>query len=59
MCILKLTGDSFGNSLGLHFYKLKNITIILRKINTIIDLDRDIWTYVSMEYFNKKSKLEK
>jgi adenylosuccinate lyase len=24
------------------------------KKNTIIDLDRDIWTYVSMEYFKQK-----
>jgi hypothetical protein len=45
-----------------------NITIIslhffdaLKRINTIIiDLDRDIWTYVSMEYFKqKKLKQEK
>ena len=29
----------------------------LRRINTIIiDLDRDIWTYVSMEYFKQKIK---
>jgi adenylosuccinate lyase len=29
----------------------------LKRINTIvIDLDRDIWTYVSMEYFNQKIK---
>jgi adenylosuccinate lyase len=27
----------------------------LKRINTIIiDLDRDIWTYVSMEYFKQK-----
>jgi adenylosuccinate lyase len=30
------------------------------RINTIIiDLDRDIWTYVSMEYFKQKIKAEK
>lgn len=29
----------------------------LRRINTIIlDLDRDIWTYISMEYFRQKIK---
>jgi adenylosuccinate lyase len=29
----------------------------LKRINTIIiDLDRDIWTYVSMEYLSKKIK---
>ena len=29
----------------------------LKRINTIvIDLDRDIWTYVSMEYFKQKDK---
>ena len=29
----------------------------LKRINTIIiDLDRDIWTYVSMEYFKQKIK---
>jgi hypothetical protein len=32
----------------------------LKRINTIIiDLDRDIWTYVSMEYFKQKIKREK
>lgn len=40
-----------------------NITTIcglfdaLKRINTIlIDLDRDIWTYVSMDYFKQKIK---
>jgi adenylosuccinate lyase len=29
----------------------------LKRINTIlIDLDRDIWTYVSMDYFKQKIK---
>ncbi|EPR73576.1 Adenylosuccinate lyase [Winogradskyella psychrotolerans RS-3] len=32
----------------------------LKRINTIIiDLDRDIWTYVSMDYFKQKLKLVK
>ncbi len=29
----------------------------LRRINTIlIDLDRDLWTYISMDYFKQKIK---
>ena len=58
-------GDKFVNSLGLkrsfpttqieHYDNLAAIFDCLRRINTIlIDLSRDIWTYISMEYFKQK-----
>ncbi len=57
--------DSFVASLGLkrsfpttqidHYDNLAAIFDCLRRINTIlIDLCRDIWTYISMEYFRQK-----
>ena len=57
--------DSFAASLGLkrsfpttqidHYDNLASIFDCLRRINTIlIDLCRDIWTYISMEYFRQK-----
>ena len=58
-------GDKFTASLGLkrsfpttqieHYDNLAAIFDCLRRINTIlIDLSRDIWTYISMEYFRQK-----
>jgi len=58
-------GDSFVGSLGLkrsfpttqieHYDNLAAIFDALRRIGTIlIDLCRDIWTYISMEYFRQK-----
>jgi len=60
-------GDNFVSSLGLqrsfpttqieHYDNLAAIFDCLRRINTIlIDLCRDIWTYISMEYFRQKVK---
>ncbi|MDD6363843.1 MAG: adenylosuccinate lyase [Bacteroidales bacterium] len=57
--------DRFVSSLGLrrsfpttqieHYDNLASIFDCLRRINTIlIDLCRDIWTYISMEYFRQK-----
>ncbi len=58
-------GNEFVASLGLkrsfpttqieHYDNLAAIFDCLRRINTIlIDLCRDIWTYISMEYFKQK-----
>lgn len=58
-------GDKFVTSLGLkrsfpttqieHYDNLAAIFDNIRRINTIlIDLCRDIWTYISMEYFRQK-----
>ncbi len=58
-------GDKFVSSLGLsrsfpttqieHYDNLAAIFDCLRRINTIlIDLCRDIWTYISMEYFRQQ-----
>jgi adenylosuccinate lyase len=58
-------GDKFTASLGLkrsfpttqidHYDNLAAIFDCLRRINTIlIDMSRDIWTYISMEYFKQK-----
>ena len=60
-------GNEFVASLGLkrsfpttqieHYDNLAAIFDCLRRINTIlIDLCRDIWTYISMEYFRQKVK---
>ncbi|MBQ6286884.1 MAG: adenylosuccinate lyase [Bacteroidales bacterium] len=57
--------DGFTASLGLrrsfpttqidHYDNLASIFDCLRRINTIlIDLCRDIWTYISMEYFRQR-----
>ena len=57
--------DSFVSSLGLkrscpttqieHYANLAAIFDCMRRINTIlIDLCRDVWTYISMEYFRQK-----
>lgn len=40
-----------------HYDHLAALFDCLKRINTIvIDLDRDIWTYISMEYFKQKIK---
>ena len=40
-----------------HYDNLAALFDCLKRINTIlIDLDRDIWTYVSMDYFKQKIK---
>ncbi|MHB1146190.1 MAG: adenylosuccinate lyase [Lutibacter sp.] len=40
-----------------HYDHLAGIFDVLKRINTIIiDFDRDIWTYVSMDYFKQKIK---
>lgn len=64
----KQFGDTFvENNLGLHhsfpttqiehYDHFAAFFDALKRINTIIiDLDRDIWTYVSMEYFKQKIK---
>ncbi len=60
-------GDDFVGSLGLqhsfpttqieHYDHFAAFFDALKRINTIIiDLDRDIWTYVSMDYFKQKIK---
>ena len=57
--------DRFVSSLGLrrsfpttqidHYDNLAALFDVLRRINTIlIDLCRDFWTYISMEYFRQK-----
>lgn len=59
-------GNAFVASLGLkrsfpttqidHYDNLAAIFDCLRRINTIlIDLCRDIWTYISMEYFHQQT----
>lgn len=59
--------DYVNNGLGLdrsqtttqieHYDNLAALFDGLKRINTIlIDLDRDVWTYVSMEYFKQKIK---
>ncbi|MDE6872033.1 MAG: adenylosuccinate lyase [Bacteroidales bacterium] len=58
-------GNDFVGSLGLqrsfpttqieHYDNLAALFDNIRRINTIlIDLSRDIWTYISMEYFRQK-----
>ncbi len=40
-----------------HYDNLASLFDALKRINTIIlDLDRDLWTYVSMDYFKQKLK---
>ncbi|MBF2708016.1 adenylosuccinate lyase [Flavobacterium soyangense] len=63
----KFGGDFVEEKLGLHhsfpttqiehYDHFAAFFDALKRINTIvIDLDRDIWTYVSMEYFKQKIK---
>ena len=60
-------GQQFVHQLGLHhsfpttqiehYDHMAGLFDCLKRINTIIlDLDRDIWTYVSMDYFKQKIK---
>lgn len=64
---LKFANDFVNNSLGLdrsypttqieHYDNFAAYCDALKRINNIIiDLDRDIWTYVSMDYFKQKIK---
>ena len=59
--------NKFVDSLGLkrsypttqieHYDNLASLFDCIRRINTIfIDMSRDIWTYISMEYFRQKVK---
>lgn len=63
----KKFGDAFVESLGMvrsqfttqieHYDMLAATLDAFKRLNTIlIDLDRDIWTYVSMNYFKQKLK---
>ncbi|GAB2605026.1 adenylosuccinate lyase [Spirosoma areae] len=63
----KKFGDKFVESLGMvrsqfttqieHYDMLAAALDAFKRLNTIlIDLDRDIWTYVSMNYFKQKLK---
>lgn len=63
----KQFGDRFVESLGMvrsqfttqieHYDMLAATLDAFKRLNTIlIDLDRDIWTYVSMNYFKQKLK---
>ncbi|GAB3502887.1 adenylosuccinate lyase [Spirosoma knui] len=63
----KRFGDSFVESLGMvrsqfttqieHYDMLAATLDAFKRLNTIlIDLDRDVWTYVSMNYFKQKLK---
>ncbi|MCX6214825.1 adenylosuccinate lyase [Spirosoma sp.] len=63
----KQFGDKFVGSLGMvrsqfttqieHYDMLAATLDSFKRLNTIlIDLDRDIWTYVSMNYFKQKLK---
>lgn len=60
-------GTKFVESLGLyhsfpttqieHYDNLAALFDVLKRINTIfIDLNRDFWTYISMDYFKQKIK---
>ncbi len=63
----KKFGDEFVKSLGMarsqfttqieHYDMLAATLDAFKRLNTIlIDLDRDVWTYVSMNYFKQKLK---
>ena len=63
----KFANDFVGNNLGLsrsqittqieHYDNLAALFDAIKRINTIlIDLCRDIWTYISMDYFKQKLK---
>lgn len=64
---IKFANDFVEKSLGLnrsqtttqieHYDNLAALFDCLKRINTIlIDLDRDMWTYISMDYFKQKLK---
>ncbi len=63
----KFGEDFVENRLGLshsfpttqieHYDHMASLFDVMKRINTIlIDLDRDIWTYISMDYFKQKIK---
>ena len=63
----KFASDFLVNKLGLyhsfpttqieHYDHLASLFDSIKRINTIIiDLNRDLWTYISMEYFKQKIK---
>ena len=63
----KFANDFLVNKLGLyhsfpttqieHYDHLASLFDSMKRINTIIiDLNRDLWTYISMEYFKQKIK---
>ncbi|MUP47114.1 adenylosuccinate lyase [Gramella sp. BOM4] len=63
----KFGTDFVENKLGLyhsfpttqieHYDHIANLFDAMKRINTIIlDLDRDIWTYISVDYFKQKIK---
>lgn len=64
---VSFANDFVNNGLGLdrsqtttqieHYDNLAALFDAMKRINTIIlDLDRDMWTYISMEYFKQKLK---
>ena len=64
---VKFSNDFVNNNLGLsrsqtttqieHYDNLAALFDALKRINTIlIDLNRDMWTYISMEYFKQRLK---
>jgi adenylosuccinate lyase len=64
---VKFSNNFVNNQLGLtrsqlttqieNYDQLANLFDCLKRINTIIlDLDRDMWTYISMDYFKQKLK---
>ena len=64
---VKFSNNFVNNPLGLsrsqlttqieNYDQLANLFDCLKRINTIIlDLDRDMWTYISMDYFKQKLK---
>lgn len=64
---VEFANNFVGNRLGLsrsqtttqieHYDNLAALFDALKRINTIIlDLDRDMWTYISMEYFKQRLK---
>jgi len=64
---VEFANNFVNNTLGLdrsqtttqieHYDNLAALFDAMKRINTIlIDLDRDVWTYVSMEYFKQKLK---
>lgn len=64
---VEFANDFVNNTLGLsrsqtttqieHYDNLAALFDCMKRINTIIlDLDRDMWTYISMEYFKQKLK---
>lgn len=64
---VRFANDFVNDTLGLdrsqtttqieHYDNIAAIFDVLKRINTIVlDLDRDMWTYISMEYFKQKLK---